>query len=153
MPPLSLSSTLTLPSSHSLPLLGFGAYKGTSHATSLALAAGYRQIDTAQWYGNERELGQAVRHFLADKEQNKSGLKRKDIFFTTKYWPADSGRETAQMVYDSLDASVKKIDLEGYVDLILLHSPYGGREAREMRWGALERLKREGKVRSIGVSN
>jgi diketogulonate reductase-like aldo/keto reductase len=113
-----------------------------------ALAAGYRGFDCAQMYHNEREAGQALRDFLASSE-NTQGLRRQDIFYTTKL----SSNSTS---YDAVRRSIKRsVDVcgLGYVDLFLLHSPYGGREARLTSWRALEDAVNDGEVRMVGVSN
>ena len=102
-----------------------------------ALAAGYRSIDTAQCYGNEREAGIACR---------KSGIPRKDLFITTKLWVQDASYAGAKK---AIEVSRKKLGVDS-IDLYLIHQPlsdcYGA-------WRAMERLYREGAVRAIGVSN
>jgi diketogulonate reductase-like aldo/keto reductase len=106
-----------------------------------ALEAGYRHIDSAQYYANEQLVGDAV------KESN---VDRKDVFITTKIlFPGKDEEET----YQSLVESVNKIDQGGYVDLFLIHSPSSGPEGRKTMWTALERLHKEGKAKAIGVSN
>lgn len=107
-----------------------------------ALKVGYRHIDTAQLYGNEAEVGAAVRQ---------SGLKRADVFITTKILSAGgSFAKSLQKCTDSVD----KIDgTEGYVDCFLVHSPKGGKEQRKEMWQALEKLYETDKAKSIGVSN
>ena len=153
---LSLTSTLPLPSSPvTIPRLGFGVYlsrSSTCVASCLtAFRTGYRHIDTAQFYANEREVGAAVRE---------SGLPRSEVFVTTKIFsPGGSPEKTYQKCVES----VEKIDDgsgeggsgegKGYVDLFLIHSASGGSKARKEMWGALERLLEEGRARSIGVSN
>ncbi|KAI4250861.1 MAG: hypothetical protein LQ352_005207, partial [Teloschistes flavicans] len=145
---LSLTSTLPIPrSSHTMPRLGFGIYNSPAsiciNSCLTALRSGYRHIDSAQYYANEREMGAAVRQ---------SGIPRSQIFLTTKILSAaGSPEKTYQKCLDS----VRKIDgegeeEEGYVDLFLIHSPSGGKEAIREMWQALERLVQEGKVRSIG---
>ncbi|KAL8796513.1 MAG: hypothetical protein Q9195_001187 [Heterodermia aff. obscurata] len=146
-PPLSLTSTTTLPNSLPMPLLGFGIYRSPPSvcvASCLhALKTGYRHIDSAQFYANEAEMGAAVRQ---------SGIPRSDIFLTTKILSAGgSPSKTLAKLRDS----VAKIDPgpQGYVDLFLIHSPSGGKEARREMWQALEQLLDEGRAKSIGVSN
>ncbi|KAL9120343.1 MAG: hypothetical protein Q9187_003099 [Circinaria calcarea] len=145
---LALTDLLPLPNSTvKIPRLGFGVYKSppaTCVASCLhALRHGYRHIDTAQYYGNETEVGEAVRQ---------SGLRREEVFLTTKILAAAGSVEKS---YRKCVDSVEKIDPRegGYVDLFLIHSPNAGREKRKEMWGALERLLQEGKARSIGVSN
>ena len=113
-----------------------------------ALSHGYRHIDTAQFYRNEAAVGEAIR---------KSGLKRENVFITTKIL-APAG--TIEKTYEKCLESVHKIDPDneeqgnkGYVDLFLIHSASRGEQTRRMMWGALERLVAEGRARTIGVSN
>ncbi|THY33716.1 aldo-keto reductase [Aureobasidium pullulans] len=142
----TLQSTLALPnSSVKIPALGFGVYQ--SHGPTCkkscltALEAGYRHIDSAQYYANEQLVGDAV------KESN---VDRKDVFITTKILsPGKDEEET----YQSLVESVNNIDEGGYVDLFLIHSPSSGPQGRKTMWTALERLHKEGKAKAIGVSN
>jgi diketogulonate reductase-like aldo/keto reductase len=99
-------------------------------------------IDTAQVYSNEKEVGEAVRQ---------SGLKRSEVFITTKVMSASGSLERT---YQSVLDSVKKMDGEnGLVDLFLIHTASGGKAARKEMWLALEKLHEAGKARSIGVSN
>ncbi len=142
----ALTDLVALPnSSVKIPRLGFGVYQ--SHAQTCiasclkALEAGYRHIDSAQFYSNEEQVGEAVRQ---------SKLPRSSVFVTTKILsPAGSPEKT----YDKIVESVDKINLDGYVDLFLIHSPSSGTEGRQEMWLALEKAMKEGKTRSIGVSN
>lgn len=125
-----------------IPAIGFGTYTipadgSTYRAVRAALDAGYRHIDTAAAYFNEREVGEAVRD---------SGIPREEVFITTKLWLQDHGREAAR---DGLDACLRRLGT-GYIDLFLIHQPYGDVPGA---WKALEDAKRGGLVRSIGVSN
>lgn len=142
----TLQTTLPLPnSSVRIPALGFGVYQShgdiCNKAVDVALKAGYRHIDSAQYYANEAQVGEAVKA---------SGVPRKDIFITTKVISPPGDEEET---YKSLVASVDKIDKGGYVDLFLIHSPSSGPEGRKTLWLALERLLKEGKTKAIGVSN
>lgn len=143
---LSLQSTLKLKSGSSIPRLGFGVWDSPAHLTTQsclsALKTGYRHIDTAQVYGNEAEVGKAVRD---------SGLKREDIFVTSKVLtPGDDAASTYQKVLES----VKKIDGEdGYLDLMLIHNNTAGPEGVKKMWQAMEKLQAEGRLKAIGVSN
>ncbi|KAF4214351.1 hypothetical protein CNMCM8980_009170 [Aspergillus fumigatiaffinis] len=144
---LAITDLLPLPNSDvKIPRLGFGVYRsptGQCVQSSLkALETGYRHIDTAQFYGNEKEVGEALR---------KCGIPRSDIFVTTKILsPAGSPEAT----YQKLLESVEKIGgQDGYVDLFLIHSSSSGSAGRKELWQALERLLEEGKTKSIGVSN
>lgn len=146
---LTLAGVLPLPNSNSavtIPRLGFGVYRTPGRQCEKsclnAIRAGYRHIDTAQFYANENEVGDAVRN---------SGLDRKELFVTTKILsPAGSPQAT----YEKLLNSVQTIGgTDGYVDLFLIHSSSSGKSGRKELWLALEKLLEEGKTRSIGVSN
>ena len=145
-------STLQLSNGASIPQIQLGLYemsrKEATASVRWALAAGYRAFDCAQMYHNERETGRAIRDFLASDE-NTEGLKREDIWYTTKL--ASNG-VSYESVRRSIKSSVEDCGL-GYVDLFLLHSPYGGREARLTSWKALEDAIDAGEVRMGGVSN
>jgi len=143
----TLTDTLSLPNSQvKIPRLGFGVYRSPPHkcvpSCLQAFRVGYRHIDTAQFYANEREVGDAVRE---------SGLPREEIFITTKIMsPGGSPKAT----YEKLLDSVRKIAGDGgFVDLFLIHSSGSGSTGRRQLWQALERLLEEGRTRSIGVSN
>jgi diketogulonate reductase-like aldo/keto reductase len=116
-------------------------------AVPWALAAGYRGFDSAQMYHNEAEAGKALRTFLSSPEN--PGLKREDIFYTSKL---ASNSESYAAVRRSIKKSVEACGL-GYIDLFLLHSPYGGPEARLTSWKAVEDAIEEGEIKSGGVSN
>ena len=124
-----------------IPANGFGVYQVSKEDCKVsvlsALKAGYRHIDTAQAYFNEEEVGDALKE---------SGVERKDIFLTTKVWIDNYGDGKT---YDSVIESLRKLKTD-YLDLILLHQPIGDYHGA---YRDLERLYKEGKVRSIGVSN
>lgn len=125
-----------------MPILGFGVFQVTDQAQAQqaveeALASGYRLIDTAQAYGNEKAVGNAIKA---------SGVKREDLFVTTKLWISDMGEDAAKKAFD---ASLSKLGLD-YLDLYLIHQPYGDVYGS---WRAMERLQKQGSIRSIGVSN
>lgn len=132
---------VTLSNGLKMPQLGYGVYqvsKDECEGCVLdALNIGYRHIDTAQAYDNEEEVGKAI---------VKSGIPRGDIFITTKVWITNYGYETAK---NSVIESMKKLRTD-YIDLILLHQPFGDYYGA---WKALEDLYEEGKVKSIGISN
>ena len=146
MAKLQLSSTTPLRSGTSLPSLGFGVWDSPNDKTVQsclsALEAGYRHIDTAQVYGNEVEVGEAVR---------KSGVPRKDVYLTSKILsPAEDPESTYQKALES----VKKITGDdGYLDLLLIHNVSSGAAGVKLMWQAMERLLDEGKVQAIGMSN
>jgi diketogulonate reductase-like aldo/keto reductase len=126
-----------------MPIFGLGTYltrrgNETREAVLHALEAGYRHIDTAKIYGNERDIGEAI---------TKSDVPREDVFITTKLWNSDHG-------YDrTLAACEKSLTTLGlaYIDLYLIHWPVEG--LRNETWKAMERLLKEEKCRAIGVSN
>jgi len=109
-----------------------------------ALEAGYRLIDTAEWYENERPAGQGVRDFLAAHPT----VPRSDVFFETKL-KHNLGKEKAKQ---AIQKSVKESGLD-YIDLYLLHSPIGGKQMRRESWEAALEAKRDGRIKSVGVSN
>ncbi|MGA2875547.1 MAG: aldo/keto reductase [Nitrososphaerales archaeon] len=125
-----------------MPVFGLGVYqisgRPAMEAVKFALGIGYRLIDTASLYGNENEVGVAIRD---------SGIPRKDLFVTTKLWNSDQGYDKALRAFDQ---SVKLLGLE-YVDLYLIHWPVPS--LRKESWDALAKLQKEGRCRAIGVSN
>lgn len=134
--------TFTLNDGNKIPAIGFGTFQipsdgSTYKAVSAALKLGYRHIDTAVAYFNEGEVGQAVRD---------SGIPRDEIWVTSKLWLQDYGEEPAKK---AIDLSLKKLGLD-YVDLYLIHQPYGDVPGA---WRAMEAAKQAGKIKSIGVSN
>jgi len=147
----SLASRTTLSNGRSMPTIHLGVYltsgRETYQAVRWALEAGYRGIDSAQMYHNEKEAGQAVLDFLASNA-NTDGLKRSDIHFTSKL-ASNSAYEAARA---AIKKSVKECGL-GYIDLFLLHSPYGGKKARLESWRAVEDAIKDGEVKIGGVSN
>ena len=140
---IAFDSRLPLNDGSKIPLLGLGVWqaapgKETRKAVAYALECGYRLIDTAQMYGNERDVGIAVRE---------SGLPREDVFVTTKLWNSDHGYDAALRAFE---ASRRDLGLD-YVDLYLIHWPVP--RLRHESWKALLKLKQDGLARSIGVSN
>lgn len=133
--------TLKLNNGVEMPMLGYGVFQVSpeecERCVSDALSVGYRMIDTAQAYGNECGVGAAVK---------KSGLNRGDIFLVSKVWFANYGYERAKA---SIDESLRQLGTD-YIDLMLLHQPFGDRYGA---YRALEEAYKEGKLRSIGVSN
>ncbi len=140
---LKIDSRVALSDGNSMPLLGLGVWdaksgKETYDAVIHALGRGYRHIDTAEIYGNEKDVGSAVIN---------SGIAREEIFITTKLWDSGLGYDHA---LNAFDVSLKNLNLE-YIDLYLIHWPEKG--SRQEIWSALERIKKEGRSLSIGVSN
>ncbi|MEC0173742.1 aldo/keto reductase [Paenibacillus favisporus] len=130
-----------------MPWLGLGVFKveeGSElvEAVKAAVKHGYRSIDTAAVYANETSVGQGIREALAD-----NGLKREDLFVTSKVWNADLGYESTIAAYET---SLKKLGLD-YLDLYLIHWPVAGKYKEA--WRAMEQLYKDGRVKSIGVSN
>ncbi len=140
---LAIDSRVALNNGVQMPVFGLGTYqtragKETRDAVLYALEIGYRLIDTAAMYGNEKEVGEAVRE---------SDIPREEIFVTTKLWNSDHGYDKALAAFEE---SRKKLGLD-YVDLYLIHWPVEG--LRKESWRALETLLADGKCRAIGVSN
>ncbi|MFE0249269.1 aldo/keto reductase, partial [[Kitasatospora] papulosa] len=135
---------ITLNNGVEIPQLGFGTFQippqETRETTLAALKAGYRHIDTAQMYGNEKEVGEAVRD---------SGLDRGDVFVTSKL---DNGAHAYDDALRAFEGTMEKIRLD-YLDLFLIHWPLPDRGDFVETWKALEEIYRSGRVKSIGVSN
>ena len=133
--------TITLYNGIKMPLLGFGTFqikaKDTQRCVEQALAMGYRHIDTASAYNNEKEVGAAMRS---------SGIKREEIFITTKLWVSDMSEEGAKRAFEK---SLENLGLD-YLDLYLLHMPYGDVYGA---WRSLGRFYNEGTIKALGVSN
>ena len=133
---------VTLNNGVEMPLLGFGTFQITDleqceRSVSHALRIGYRLIDTAAAYQNEEAVGRAIRN---------SGIPRSELFVVTKLWIQDASYEKAKRAFDR---SLERLGLD-YLDLYLIHQPYGDVHGA---WRAMEELYREGRVRAIGVSN
>lgn len=138
-----MEDLITLNNGVKIPRVGFGTWKIrpsilAKRAVSEALETGYRLIDTARIYLNEKGVGQAIRG---------SGIPREQIFVTTKLWNGDQGYESALAAFDK---SLKRLGLE-YVDLYLIHWPVTGK--RLDSWRALEEIYASGRAKAIGVSN
>ena len=133
--------TIQLNNGVEMPILGYGLFQvppeEAERCTADALETGYRLIDTAQAYGNEEGVGNAIA---------KSGLKREDVFIVTKVWITNAGEEKATR---SIEQSLSKLQTD-YVDLLLIHQAYGDVFGS---WRAMEAAYKAGKARAIGVSN
>lgn len=134
--------TVTLNNGIEMPILGFGVYQVPDYdeckkSVLTALENGYRSIDTAQAYGNEKAVGDAIRE---------SGIPRKEIFVTTKLWISDYGYEKAKQAFEN---SLNRLQLD-YLDLYLLHQPFNDIYGS---WRAMEELNKTNVIRAIGVSN
>lgn len=132
---------VTLNNNVKMPKLGYGVYQTpadeTERCVSEAIKIGYRSIDTAQAYGNEEGVGNAIAN---------SGLPREEFFITTKIWITNAGYEKAAV---SIEESLKKLKTN-YIDLLLIHQPFGDYYGS---YRAMEEAYKAGKVRAIGVSN
>ena len=127
-----------------IPQIGLGVYKlngGEAEPLLLsAFEAGYRRIDTAAFYGNEPEVGNAVRN---------SGLAREEIFVTTKIWKDDHGYDRA---LEAIDESLARLNID-YIDMLLIHWPSPKLNKFVDTWAAFQKAQESGKIRGIGVSN
>ncbi|AHN23242.1 aldo/keto reductase [Lysinibacillus varians] len=140
---MNIQSTKTLTNGIEMPRFGLGVYKMTERDETLqaidkALKVGYRAIDTASLYGNEVEVGEAIRY---------SGIKREDIFVTTKVWNTDQGYDATLRAFE---VSLKNLNMD-YLDLYLTH--WAVPETFEETYRAIERLYDEKLIRATGVSN
>ncbi len=129
---------------HTIPQIGFGVWQipneGAQAAVSEAFRVGYRSVDSAMIYGNEEGLGEAIAA---------SGIPREELFITTKLWNDDQGYDSALRAFD---ASLERLRLD-HVDLYLIHWPSPHRGLYVESWKALIQIKRNGRARSVGVSN
>ncbi|WP_288531794.1 aldo/keto reductase, partial [uncultured Secundilactobacillus sp.] len=148
---MALTDTYTLSNGVKIPVVGFGTWQTPSgdvayQAVLDALKAGYRHIDTAAAYGNEESVGKAI---------HDSGVKREDLFVTTKLWNANHGYEATKKAFAD---SLSRLGLE-YVDLYLIHWPNpvdfrdNWAEANADSWRAMEEFYNNGQAKAIGVSN
>lgn len=136
--------TVTLHSTIEMPQLGFGVWQVEENeavpAVTKAIETGYRSIDTAAIYGNEKQVGEAIRQ---------SGAARDELFITTKVWNTDQGYDNT---LKSFETSLDKLGLD-YVDLYLIHWPTPEFDEYVETYKALEKLYKDGKVKAIGVCN
>lgn len=140
---IRLDSRIKLSDGNMMPILGLGTYRSgigrqTRESVREAVDMGYRLIDTATVYGNERDVGAGIRESERD---------RSEVFVTTKLWNSDQGYESTKRAF------LKSLEMlsTGYVDLYLIHWPVG--KLRKDSWKAMEELKNDNMARSIGVSN
>jgi methylglyoxal/glyoxal reductase len=139
----NVKKVVTLHNGVEMPVLGLGVWKSpegavVEQAVEHAIRTGYRSIDTAKVYQNEAGVGKGI---------IQSGVKREDLFITTKIWNSDQGYESTLAAFE---ASLERLQLD-YLDLYLIHWPVAGKYTET--WQALEELYREKRVRAIGVSN
>ena len=140
---MNLSSTKKLNNGVEMPYLGLGVFKSQEgdevrNAVISAIEAGYRHIDTAAVYGNEVGVGKGIKD---------SGIKREDIFITTKLWNEEQRKDNQ---YNAFEASLERLGVD-YVDLYLIHWPVKGKYVES--WKILEKIYKEGRARAVGVSN
>ncbi|WP_420362898.1 aldo/keto reductase [Curtobacterium aetherium] len=137
-------TSIPLRDGRSIPRIGFGVYKvddaEAATAVGTALDAGYRHVDTAEMYGNERGVGEAIRA---------SRLDRDEVFVTTKVWNDHQGRDATLHAFD---ASLGRLGLDA-VDLYLIHWPAAANDRYVETWRTLVELRESGRARSVGVSN
>jgi diketogulonate reductase-like aldo/keto reductase len=139
------ATEIKLNTGDTIPAVGFGTWglaEGREAVNSVteALKAGYRLIDTAKIYGNERSVGEAVRN---------SKIAREEIFVTTKLWNNDQGYNSA---LDAFDSSLERLGLD-YIDLYLIHWPSAGAKAYKESWRALSEIYERGDAKAVGISN
>ena len=141
---LPAAKKITLNDGNAIPQIGLGVWRledaDAPRVIAEAIAAGYRHIDTAQGYGNERGVGEAIRQ---------AGVPRAELFVTSKLRTRDMGYDSA---ISSCEASLERLGLD-QLDLFLIHWPLPARDNYVDTWRALIRLREQGRVRSIGVSN
>ncbi|WP_056998049.1 aldo/keto reductase [Fructilactobacillus fructivorans] len=141
-----LESKVRLNNGVEMPQLGMGVWKSNNktaaQSVEWALNDGYRAIDTAKQYGNEAGVGEGLKKGLAD-----NGLKREDVFLTTKVFNGDQGYDST---LEAFEGQLKRLQTP-YVDLLLIHWPVNGKYKET--WRTLEKIYHEGKARAIGVSN
>lgn len=139
---LNIDNRIELNNGIHIPIIGLGTWllngQSVYDAVSWALELGYRLIDTATIYENERKVGEAI---------HDSGISREEIFITTKVWKSDQGYDNT---IEAFNKSLKKLGVE-YIDLYLIHWPVPGKSLET--WKAMERLYNESKAKAIGVSN
>lgn len=158
----STTTKVPLTSGHTIPALGLGVYLTQPHiapdAVYTALQLGYRHIDSARIYQNERDAAEGILRFLDDRPD----VQRKDIFFTTKVWDSDQGYEGTRIALaESLDKLTGESDETaiaqgrtlGYFDMVLVHTARTSTHKRLETWRALQEAVSSGIVKSIGVSN
>lgn len=147
----SIDDKFTLNNGVGIPCIGFGTWQSpdgetATNAVATALRDGYRHIDTAAFYGNEKSVGVAVKQ---------SGLNREDVFVTSKLWNTDRGYDKTIKAFD---LTLKNLGFE-YLDMYLIHWPAVSRQFADWAdinadtWRAFEQLHRDGRIRAIGVSN
>ena len=150
MTSLTMNSKLTLNNGLKIPVIAMGVYMTPAGVASQvaynALKVGYRHIDSAEFYKNEKEVGEGISKWLQESPNNK----REDVFYVTKIFDFNHGYEKAKRAIDECLQKVK--DLQ-YIDMVLIHSPQSNRTKRLETWKALQEAVNSGRIKSIGVSN
>ncbi|KAA8916289.1 hypothetical protein TRICI_001571 [Trichomonascus ciferrii] len=146
---MSVPTSYKLASGRSIPSMGLGTYliSPPDKVTYEALKAGFRLIDSAVMYHNEKGVGDGIAKWLQEDPENN---RREDVVYATKLLDSQQGYETAKR---SIDESLQKVKAIGHIDLFLIHSPQTNRKLRLGTWQALQEAVDEGKVKEIGVSN
>jgi len=140
---MNLTSTVKLNNGVDIPILGLGTYQigdddAVYNAVRYAIEAGYKHIDTAAAYHNEIPIGRAIKD---------SGIKREDIFITTKLWNEEQRKDNQ---YNAFEESLERLGVD-YVDMYLIHWPVKGKYVES--WKVLEKIYKEGRARAVGVCN
>lgn len=147
-----MNKTLTFSDGNTIPRLGIGVWQipdgETANIVATAIKAGYRLIDGAFIYGNEVGMGKGIADSIAGSGAD-SGVARKELFVTSKVWNSEQGYDKARR---AIDASLRRIGLD-YLDLCLIHWPCPAKNQYVETWKALIDAQKEGKIRSVGVSN
>ncbi|KAI0461898.1 hypothetical protein LJB42_004502 [Komagataella kurtzmanii] len=146
-----MSRYLQLNNGNKIPHIGFGTWElGRSQAANVvyhALKAGFRLIDTAYLYRNEKEVGEGIERWLDEDPENN---KRSDVFYTTKLWDTQFGYENAKR---SIQRAIDQVPGLEYIDLLLMHSPNGGPKVRKETYQAMQEAVDQGIVKQLGVSS
>ena len=138
--------TLTLNNGLTIPAIGFGTYKAKLDSIAQALNEGYKYLDTASYYGNERDIPQAL---------EQTGVKRSEVFIASKIWKSDMGYDSAMRSFSQTLENLRT----DYLDVLMIHWPRPNLELREWKaldletWRAMEELHSQGKIRALGLSN
>ena len=147
---MSIPKKYTLSSGYTIPSVALGCYNipqdDTAEIVEAALERGYRHFDTAVLYENEKEVGDGIQNWLNKNPQHS----RQEIFYTTKLWNSQFGYDNAKLAIQQCLNAVKSL---GYIDLLLMHSPIGGKQIRLDTWKAMQEAVDQGIVKNIGVSN
>ena len=138
--------TLTLNNGLTIPVIGFGTYKAKLDSLTQALNEGYKYLDTASYYGNERDISTAL---------EQTGIKREEVFIASKIWRSDMGYDSTMK---SFSRTLENLGTD-YLDVLMIHWPRPNLELREWKaldletWRAMEDLHSKGKIRALGLSN